>query len=91
MSDIVHNEQETRYELSVDGEIASIAEYTPSGDTWVFDHTETVPRFGGRGLAARVVGFALDDARKRGVKVVASCWYVAEFIDKHPEYAELVA
>jgi predicted GNAT family acetyltransferase len=38
-----------------------------------------------------VVRFALDDIRDAGRQVIPSCWYVARFIDEHPEYADLVA
>jgi len=88
---ITHNVERSRYELRVGGELASIADYSPTADQWVFDHTETAPRFGGRGLAAQVVRAALDDVRERGVRIVPSCWFVAKFVDENPEYADLVA
>lgn len=85
-----HNEAQSRYELYVEDELASIAGYRPSGEVLVFHHTETMPAFRGRGLAAEVVRFALDDVRARGMTVVPVCWFVAEFIDEHREYADLV-
>jgi uncharacterized protein len=45
----------------------------------------------GKGLGAELVRHALDDVRGSGGKVVADCWYVAEFIAEHPEYGDLVA
>jgi predicted GNAT family acetyltransferase len=89
--DITHNAEESRYELRIGGEVASIAEYTPRGETLVFDHTVTEPGFRGRGLAAKLVRAALDDVREQKRNVVASCWFVAEFIDDHPEYQDLIA
>lgn len=88
---MVHNAGERRYELYVGSDLASIAEYSPAGETLVFDHTETNRRFRGRGLAARIVAFALDDVRARALSVVPVCWFVADFIDEHPEYADLRA
>ena len=44
-----------------------------------------------QGLGAELVRGALDDVRARGSTVLAQCWYVAEFIDQHPEYADLLA
>ena len=41
--------------------------------------------------AAQLVRYALDDVRRSGRPVVATCWYVADFIDEHPEYRDLVA
>jgi predicted GNAT family acetyltransferase len=45
----------------------------------------------GRGLGAELVRGALDDVRTSGGRIVARCWYVAQFIDEHPEYGDLVA
>ncbi len=89
--EITHNPEESRYELRVDGELVSIAEYSSSGDKLVFDHTETAPDWGGKGLAACVVGAALEDVRTRNLKIVPSCWYVRQFVDEHPEFRDLVA
>jgi hypothetical protein len=90
VSRVVHNPDESRYELYLDDELASVADYQSAGDHLDFDHTETADRFRGRGLAAELVGWALDDVRKRGSKVVASCWFVADFIADHPEYRALL-
>ena len=87
---IVHNASRQRYELFAGPALASFAEYRPAGNVLVFDHTETLPAFRGRGLAARVVAFALDDVRSRGRTVVPSCWF-ADFIDANPGYRDLVA
>ena len=84
------NESAGRYELLLDGEVASLADFRVDGDRVVFPHTETVPAQRGRGLAEQVVRFALDDVRPSGRTVVPACWFVAEFIDDHPEYADLL-
>ena len=45
----------------------------------------------GQGVGAELVRQALDDVRAGGGLVVPQCWYVARFIDEHPEYADLLA
>jgi predicted GNAT family acetyltransferase len=87
---LAHNVEGRRYELSVGGEVASFAAYREDGDIVIFPHTVTAPRFRGNGFAQQVVRFALDDVRHRGKHVVASCWFVAEFIADHEEYGDLV-
>ena len=57
----------------------------------MFHHTYTEPVHRGQGFADPVVRYALDDARTRGVKVSATCWFVADFLRGHDEYADLVA
>jgi predicted GNAT family acetyltransferase len=86
-----HRPEQSRYELTVDGTVVGFAEYREHGAERVFDHTVIEPAFRGQGLGAQLVQFALDDTRADGKAVVAACWYVGEFIDAHPEYADLVA
>jgi uncharacterized protein len=51
-----------------------------------FTHTEVPPADEGKGIGARLVRAALDDARQRGFKIVPACSFVAAFIRRHPEY-----
>lgn len=89
-NEVRKNAAASRYELFVDGELVGIAEYEIDGDIVVFPHTEIVRPRRGQGLGAILVQGALDDVRPTGRTVVPSCWYVAEFIDDHPEYQELL-
>ncbi|HVM51959.1 MAG TPA: GNAT family N-acetyltransferase [Acidimicrobiales bacterium] len=88
---VTHNPDASRYELRVDGELVGIADYTERGDTLVFPHTEIDRARRGQGLGAVLVQGALDDVRCSGRRVVPSCWYVAQFIDEHPAYRDLLA
>jgi uncharacterized protein len=88
-----HDPSAHQYRLVRDGETLSLADYSPvdDGTTLVFHHTLTPPRHRGNGYAADLVGRALDDVRAGGHTVVATCWFVDEFIDLHPAYADLRA
>src|SRR5438105_14897167 len=88
-NEVRNNAVASRYELFVDGELAGIADYEVVGDRIVFPHTEIDRARRGQGLGAVLVQAALDDVRPSGRTVVPQCWYVAEFIDEHPEYAEM--
>jgi len=90
-TEVHHNARRSRYEISLDGRLVGFADYRAHGDTVVFPHTEIEPSMRNRGLGAELVRGALDDVRARGGTVVAQCWYVAEFIDQHPEYADLLS
>ena len=89
--EVRHNPAESRYELTIDGRLVGVAEYRADGDRLVFPHTEIEPALRGRGLGAELVRGALDDVRTTGRTVVPRCWYVAQFIDEHPEYRDLLA
>ena len=89
---IVDNAAASRYELTVDGELAGFVTYRDRPDAArIALHTEVLPEFEGHGLAAQLAHFVLNDIRERGMRVVARCPYVAQYIRKHPEYADLVA
>jgi predicted GNAT family acetyltransferase len=88
---IRHDEDRSRYEYLVDGRRLGVAAYRLSGDTVEMHHTEVDPGHRGQGIAAVLVAGALDDVRARGLRVVPTCWYVAQFVDEHPEYRDLLA
>lgn len=84
------NSQRHRYELEVNGLMAQI-QYRLHGNTITFIHTEVPNELEGRGVASHMAQVALDDARARGLKVVAQCPFVASYIRRHPEYQDLLA
>ncbi len=86
------NDRALRYELVLDGMVAGVADFRPDGEgVLVFPHTEIDPRLRGRGLGEVLVRGALDDVRRQGSTVVPACWFVAEFLDQNPDYADLRA
>jgi predicted GNAT family acetyltransferase len=89
--ELEHDEAGHRYRLLRDGAVVSYADYRVDGSTLVFHHTLTEPEHRGHGFAAELVRDALDDVRASGRSVVATCWYVARFINTHPEYKDLLA
>ena len=94
MSDVTvtDNRDENRYEAHVDGEPAGFADYELREDVIVFPHTEVDPAFEGRGVASALVRHALDDVRARGERrVVPTCPFFRRWIEKHPDYEDLVA
>ena len=54
-------------------------------------HTFTPHGARGRGVAAQLVTGALDYVRANNFRIIAACWYVASFIEKHAEYRDLLA
>jgi predicted GNAT family acetyltransferase len=43
----------------------------------------------GRGIASELVQGALQLIRADGLKVVAGCGFVVDYLSKHPEFADL--
>ena len=79
-----------QYELSVDGEVVGYCTYRARPGLIAFFHTEVDQRFGGRGLADRLIRFALEDARARGLEVLPFCPFVNAFIERNREFEALV-
>jgi predicted GNAT family acetyltransferase len=78
-----------RYEILVNGEPAGLAAYRDRGEQRVFFHTEVDDAFAGQGLAKRLVQQALADVRASGKRIVPVCPYVAKFLTKHDEFADI--
>jgi uncharacterized protein len=80
-----------RFEIRDGDRVLGTAAYQRRGDTIVFTHTEVDPDAGQSGLGSTLVRAALDEVRSRGGSVVPRCSFVAGWIERHPDYADLVA
>ena len=87
---VVDAPEAERFEIRVDGELAGFAEYRRRNGLIAFIHTEIDPRFEGQGLAGRLIATALDSSREDGLAVLPFCPFVRGYIEKHPEYLDLV-
>lgn len=79
-----------RFEILVGGELAGFAVYERVEGPVPFVHTEIAERFGGRGLASTLIAGALDEMRAGGKEVLPVCPFVRSFIERHPDYLDLV-
>ena len=87
---IEHHPEAERFQVEVDGHLC-VADYRLDGDTMVMTHTGVAPELQGRGIAAALVGAALDHARAQGLKVQPLCSYVQVYMRRHPETLSLLA
>ncbi len=89
MTNIVRdNTKRHRFELEADGHVAFVS-YTREDDTLIIMHTEVPKQHSGKGIGSALVRGLLDIARAQKLKVVPRCPFVAGYINKHPEYADL--
>ena len=84
------NPARLRFELEVDGHVA-FAEYGLAAGVITFVHTVVPKELGGRGVGSTLARGALEDVRRRGLKVVAQCPFIKAFMDKHAEFNDLLA
>lgn len=85
-----HNPGLHRFELDVEGGQA-LAFYRLADGIMTFTHTEVPAARRGRGIGSQMMHGVLDDVRAQGLKVVPRCPLVADYIDRHPEFADLLA
>ncbi|TDC59633.1 N-acetyltransferase [Micromonospora sp. KC207] len=85
------NPARRRFEILVDDALAGFTAYLPRGAVLVFTHTEVDAKFQNMGVGSALVRATLDQVRERGGRVVPKCPFMAAFIERHPEYADLVA
>ena len=90
MPEAYDNDDRNRYEMLVDGATAYVT-YVRTGDHITLMHTEVPKVLGGRGIGSALARSVLDDIRRRGLRVVAECEFMAGFIQKNPSYADLLA
>ena len=84
------NTERQRFEMDADGHVA-YSNYKLADGLITFMHTEVPKELEGRGIGSALVRGELELARSRGLKVIARCPFVAAYIKKHAEFADLLA
>ena len=85
---ILHDSAQGRFSTTVDGHTGYV-DYVVRDGVMEILHTIVPEQIGGRGIAGRLVGTALEYARAADLKVRPTCEYAAAWIARHPEYAGL--
>lgn len=89
MTEVTHNPALKRYELNVEGHLATAC-YEIANGVVTFEHTEVPQELGGKGVGSRLIKGALAQVRADGFKVIAECPFVQAYLNKHTEYADLL-
>ena len=91
MDSAVQNEKTYhRFAVHLEGATAMLT-YNEEGDTIYFVHTEVPPEMEGKGIGGQLAKAGLEYAREHKLKVVPRCPFVASYLQRHPEYQDLVA
>ncbi|AXC15207.1 hypothetical protein ACPOL_5963 [Acidisarcina polymorpha] len=86
---VKHNEPQSRFEVLHD-EGTSVLDYEQTGGQLVLVHTGVPPPLQGQGIASSLAKAAVEYARSQGIKIVPQCPFVAAYVERHPEYVDLV-
>lgn len=90
MDNITHNPSARRFETVIDGVAAFLSYDVMNDDTLDYNHTIVPSELGGRGVGTALVKYALTYAREHNKKIIASCSFVASYVNKHDEYQDLL-
>ena len=92
MNDVVVRDvaADHRYEAWVDGDLAGFLTYEVDGGAVTLVHTQVDPALEGKGVGSALARQALDHIRGSGRRVVPVCPFVKAWIERHPDYADLV-
>ncbi len=83
------NHEGGRFEITIGGETAYL-EYTRGPHELALIHTEVPASLSGRGLASRLNRHALELARTDGLAISVVCPFALGYLDRHPEYRDLL-
>jgi predicted GNAT family acetyltransferase len=89
MPEVTDNAALGRYEMVVDG-VTAFVTYIRQRDRMILAHTEVPKALGGRGVGSLLATGVLENSRSRGLRIVPECEFIAAFIKRHPEFADLV-
>jgi len=84
------NEVEDQFEVLVDGTPAGILTYSMEDGNYALNHEEIDPSYQGLGMGSQLVSHVLDQIRSKGLGALPYCPFVLSFMQRHPEYHDLV-
>lgn len=84
------NPERSRFELRAGDAVLGWIDYRPGGESLILAHTEVDAGREGEGLGGRLVRGALEQLRAQGRTVIPLCPFAAAWLDRHPEYRDVV-
>lgn len=88
---VIDNPERHRFEAQLDGAVAGFSDYQREATQLSLLHVEVDNRFEGQGIGSLLARRSLDAAREDGLSVLPHCPFVRRYIERHPEYLDLVA
>ena len=89
--ELTHNPATQRYEAKLEGKVIAFIEYRDTSSVRSLTHTKVNDNLEGQGISSQLVKFALEEIKSSDSGLVPMCPFVAAYVQRHREYAELVA
>ena len=84
------NPERHRFEVDLGNGSLAIAEYTLPAGKIMFTHTEVPSGHEGKGIGSALIRHALEEARRRGLKVIPICPFFAAYMQEHTGVQDLL-
>lgn len=84
------NQAESRFEITIDDDLAGYVDYRKHGDEYALPHTRVLPQYEGHGVGGQLIVGALTEIAARGGTVLPYCPFVPKVIRDNPRFLELV-
>lgn len=89
--EVTRNDAAGRYELRIDDDLVSYADFRKRDDAIVVSHVETNRAERGRGYSTLLMEAVVDDVRERSLKIVPYCSFARAHVSALPDAADLIA
>jgi uncharacterized protein len=87
---VLNNQSLRRFEAHLGDRLVGIAQYRLQSGRIIFVHTEVDRSAEGQGVGRRLAAEGLEHARDVKLRVIAQCPFIADFINEHAEYQDLL-
>lgn len=87
--EVIHNAGNNRFEVDL-GKEKAVLIYMIKAGLFIMLHTEVPPAFEGMGIAGKMAREAMEFAKYEGLKLRSYCSYTTRYIERHPEYQNLL-
>ncbi len=91
MPEVKDNQAASRFEMASGGAVAFVEYERAGGGRIALLHTEVPEALSGQGIGSKLARGVLDALRAEGAKIVPRCEFVAAYVERHPEYRDMVA
>ncbi|MDY3118404.1 MAG: GNAT family N-acetyltransferase [Peptoniphilus sp.] len=87
--EIRFEEEKQRSAAYVEGKEIGESTYSNAADLWIIDHTYVEKAYNGQGIARKLVDTIVENARSKGIQLMATCPYALKLFETNPEYADV--
>lgn len=88
--EIIDNKEKNKFELFVNEKVGGEIDYEIQDSKLIINHTGVREEHEGKGLARKLVDFAVIYARENSFKIVPVCPYVKLVMERNKDYQDLL-